>query len=64
MFKQYEIMEIRDQNCPYRLKYRFMVLKYCGADSRQTPIYTIAKQFRNIEKATEYIIEKQKHATN
>ena len=55
MFKTYEVMEISDQNCPYRLKYRVMVLKFCGTNSRQVPIYTIVKQFRTFEKADEYI---------
>lgn len=55
MFKQYEILEINDEVLPYRLKYRYQVLKYCGADSKQTPIYRLLKQFRTFNKALEYV---------
>lgn len=57
MYKTYEILEIDDSKLSYRIKYRFMVLRFCGADSKQVPIYNTVKKFRTYEKALEYVAE-------
>lgn len=56
-FSNYQILEIDDSNLTYRLKYRFQLLKFCGADTHQRPIYRLVKQFRNYNKALEHMQE-------
>lgn len=55
MFEPYQIIRIDDSVLTYRVKYKYLVLKYCGADSRQKPIYRLCRQERTEAKALEYI---------
>ena len=55
VYKTYQIMELNEEPLPYRLRYRFLVLKFCGADSKQKPIYNIVKKCSSYDKAKEYV---------
>lgn len=55
MYNEYEIMIIDDSVLPYRLRYTYYVMKFCGADSKQKPIYNVVKKFRTESAAIEYI---------
>lgn len=55
MFDTYKIMFIDDASLGYRLKNRYFVLKFTGADSKQVPIYNVVKKFRTEQRAIEYI---------
>lgn len=48
-------MFIDDTVLDYRLKNKYFVLKFTGADSKQKPIYNVVKKFRTEQKAMEYI---------
>lgn len=55
MFDTYKIMYIDDTNLGYRLKNKYFVLKFTGADSKQIPIYNLVKKFRTEQRAKDYI---------
>lgn len=55
MFEQFKILYIDDSQLGYRLKNRYLVLRFTGADSKQTPIYNVVKKFRTEQAATGYI---------
>lgn len=57
MYNDFEIMTIDDSVLPYRLKYRYFVMKFVGADIKQKPIYNVVKKFRTYDKAMKYIHE-------
>lgn len=55
MFEPYQIIRIDDSVLGYRVKYKYLVMKYCGADVHQRPIYRLCRQERTEAKAQEYI---------
>lgn len=59
MFEPYQIIRIDDTVLEYRVKYKYLVMKYCGADSHQKPIYRLCRQERTEAKAREYIARKK-----
>lgn len=59
MFETYRIMVINDSNLDYKVKYRYMVMKFCGADSQQRPIYRLCRQEKTEAKAQQYIAKHQ-----
>lgn len=48
-------MFLDDSQMPYKLKYKYFVLKFCGADSKQKPIYNVVKKCRSESRAIEWI---------
>lgn len=48
-------MYIDDTVLDYRLKNKYFVLKFTGADSKQKPIYNVVKKFRTEQRAIDYI---------
>ena len=55
MFETYRIMQLRDDNIDFKVKYKYLVMKFCGADAKQKPIYRLVRQERTEAKALEYI---------
>lgn len=55
MFEPYRVLEIKDGDLDFKVKYKYLVLKFCGADSKQKPIYRLCRQERTEAKALDYI---------
>lgn len=55
MFDQYKLLHIDDSQLGYRVKFRYHVMKYCGADAHQRPMYRLVRQERTEAKALAYI---------
>lgn len=55
MYDRFKVIFIDDSLLGYRLKNRYLVARFTGADSKQTPIYNVVKKFRTEQAATRYI---------
>lgn len=58
MFDEYRILTVNDDVLDFKLKAKYLVVKFCGANATQRPIYRIVKQERTEQRALDYIRKK------
>lgn len=60
MFDEYRIIELDQEELNFKVKFRFLVMKFCGATAKQKPIYRLCRQERTLERAQQYIADHSK----